>query len=91
MGRLSSLAGPYMSAGAFRPRIAWRGHEIVPIGFGISKLVVTCVINSDDVERLAEMIAETEEDEVQSVDIAICRPVASDLTSVFADKLKHTS
>ena len=54
----------------------WRAHdfEIVPIGYGISKLVLQCTVNSDDLDILVDAISEWEgipsiEDGVQSVDI----------------------
>ena len=54
----------------------WRTHDykVVPIGYGISKLVLQCTVNSDDLEVLVEAISEWEgtppiEDGVQSVDI----------------------
>ena len=54
----------------------WRPHDykVVPIGYGISKLVLQCTVNSDDLDVLVEAISEWEgpppfEDGVQSVDI----------------------
>ena len=44
-------------------------YSIVPIGFGISKLLLKCVLPSDDLDDLAALIAEWDEDLVQSVDI----------------------
>ena len=47
----------------------WLDFDIVPIGFGISKLIAVCVLaENDDVDTLCEAIEEEEED-VQSVDI----------------------
>lgn len=54
----------------------WRTHDykVVPIGYGISKLVLQCTVNSDDLDVLVDAIREWEgipsiEDGVQSVDI----------------------
>jgi translation elongation factor EF-1beta/ubiquinone/menaquinone biosynthesis C-methylase UbiE len=44
-------------------------YSIVPIGFGISKLLLKCVLPSDDLDDLAALIAEWDEGLVQSVDI----------------------
>ena len=42
--------------------------QVVPIGFGISKLVMSCVLESDDLEVLVEAM-EDELEGVQSVDV----------------------
>ena len=42
--------------------------QVVPIGYGISKLVMTCVVESDDLENLAEAM-EGQLEGVQSVDV----------------------
>ena len=85
--RLSSSEGP-LGGAAFEPPIVWREHAIVPIGFGVSKLVITCVLNSDDVDNVVDVIQDEEQDEVQSVDIVSCMQVATDLAAVFKDKVK---
>ena len=43
--------------------------NIVPIGFGISKLQMRCVIDNDDLDELVLLIAEWDTDTVQSVDV----------------------
>ena len=54
----------------------WRTNDskVVPIGYGVSKIVIQCVVNTDDVDDLVEAIIEWEgtpsfEDGVQSVDV----------------------
>eukprot|EP00545_Synedropsis_sp_CCMP1620_P009409 CAMPEP_0119017060 /NCGR_PEP_ID=MMETSP1176-20130426/15195_1 /TAXON_ID=265551 /ORGANISM="Synedropsis recta cf, Strain CCMP1620" /LENGTH=400 /DNA_ID=CAMNT_0006970659 /DNA_START=6 /DNA_END=1204 /DNA_ORIENTATION=- len=54
----------------------WHLHEskIVPIGYGVSKLVLQCIVNTDDLDHLVEAICEWDgaaviEDGVQSVDV----------------------
>lgn len=54
----------------------WRTNEskIVPIGYGVSKLVLQCIVNTDDLDDLVEAIIEWEGDDViedgaQSVDV----------------------
>merc|ERR1711936_867099 len=51
--------------------LAWGANKLVPVGYGISKLQVMCVVEDDKVsiDELQEKIAEFE-DFVQSVDIA---------------------
>lgn len=44
-------------------------HRIVPIGFGISKLLLKCVILLDDLDDLRELIKEWDDGLVQSVDV----------------------
>lgn len=44
-------------------------HKIVPIGFGISKLLVKCVIASDELDVLIELLEEWDIDLIQSVDV----------------------
>jgi translation elongation factor EF-1beta len=43
--------------------------KVVPIGFGISKLQLQCVIQSEDLDDLIAQIEEWDSDAVQSVDI----------------------
>lgn len=43
--------------------------RIAPIGFGISKLVLKCVIPSDDLDDLVALIEEWNDDLIQSVDV----------------------
>jgi translation elongation factor EF-1beta len=59
-------------------------YEIVPIGFGLSKLVLACVLPSDDVDELVTLIEEMYgNDRVQSVDVDWSRtiPVMSNVLS----------
>merc|ERR1711874_204478 len=51
--------------------LVWGANKLVPVGYGISKLQVMCVVEDDKVsiDELSEKIAEFE-DFVQSVDIA---------------------
>lgn len=51
--------------------LLWGIHKLVPVGFGIKKLQITCVVEDEKVsiDELAEKIQE-DEDHVQSVDIA---------------------
>jgi translation elongation factor EF-1beta len=48
-------------------------HRIVPVGYGINKLILQCVIISDNLEPLVELISEWSSEElpdpIQSVDI----------------------
>jgi translation elongation factor EF-1beta len=51
-------------------------HEIIPIGYGLSKLVLTCILPSDDVDELVTLIEETfGNDHVQSVDVDWSRTI----------------
>jgi translation elongation factor EF-1beta len=43
--------------------------KIVPIGFGITKLQLQCVIRSDDLDDLVALIEEWDTDVIQSVDV----------------------
>ena len=43
--------------------------KTVPIGFGISKLLLQCIIESDDVDELVDAITEWHDDDIQSVDV----------------------
>jgi translation elongation factor EF-1beta len=52
----------------------WCESKIVPIGYGVSKLVLKCIVETDDLDDLADAICDWEgdafiEDGVQSVDI----------------------
>merc|ERR1711917_189569 len=51
--------------------LLWGANKLVPVGYGINKLQVMCVVEDDKVsiEELAEKI-EAFEDFVQSVDVA---------------------
>jgi len=49
--------------------LAWRENEIVPIGYGLSKLILSCVVEDDRLDELCECIGEEEEEWVQSVDV----------------------
>ncbi|MBQ5153886.1 elongation factor 1-beta/delta [Macrococcus caseolyticus] len=51
--------------------LLWGGHQFVPVGFGMKKLQINCVVEDDKVlmDDLSEQI-EADEDHVQSVDIA---------------------
>lgn len=51
--------------------LVWGGHKLVPVGFGIKKLQINCVIEDEKVslDDLQDKIAE-DEDHVQSSDIA---------------------
>jgi translation elongation factor EF-1beta len=44
-------------------------HEIVPVGFGISKLLLQCIIPSSDIDELVELMQTFDEDLIQSVDV----------------------
>ena len=57
-------------------QVQWKstGSEVIPIGYGISKLVLQCTIDSDDLDHLVESITAWNgtplfEDGVQSVDV----------------------
>ena len=43
--------------------------NIVPIGYGISKLQLRCIIDNDDLDELVASIEEWDTDVVQSVDV----------------------
>lgn len=51
--------------------LLWGGHQFIPVGFGMKKLQINCVVEDDKVlmDDLTENI-EADEDHVQSVDIA---------------------
>lgn len=51
--------------------LLWGGHQFIPVGFGMKKLQINCVVEDDKVlmDDLTENI-ESDEDHVQSVDIA---------------------
>merc|ERR1712206_33517 len=51
--------------------LVWGASKLVPVGYGINKLQIICVVEDDKVsiDELSEQIAEFE-DFVQSVDIA---------------------
>merc|ERR1712033_80534 len=51
--------------------LVWGAHKLVPVGYGIKKLQVMCVVEDEKVsiDELCEQIAEFE-DYVQSVDIS---------------------
>ena len=51
--------------------LTWGAHQFIPIGFGIKKLQINCVVEDDKVslEDLQTNIEE-DEDHVQSTDIA---------------------
>lgn len=52
------------------PLLTWKSSKIVPIGFGICKLVLECLMDAEGLDDLCESIMETEgEDVIQSVDI----------------------
>ena len=59
--RLKSNAD--LSGGKFT--VGWKETSLVEIGFGIKKLRIQCVVDSDDVDDLCDFIAEIEEDEVR--------------------------
>ncbi|ORX46262.1 hypothetical protein DM01DRAFT_1386240 [Hesseltinella vesiculosa] len=56
--------------------LLWGGSQLIPIGFGIKKLLVNCVVEDDKVllDDLTEQI-EALEDFVQSVDIAAMQKI----------------
>lgn len=51
--------------------LVWGAHQFIPIGFGIKKLQINCVVEDDKVslDDLQQAI-EDDEDHVQSTDIA---------------------
>lgn len=51
--------------------LVWGGHQFIPIGYGIKKLQINCVIEDEKVSVTAieEAIAD-DEDHVQSTDVA---------------------
>jgi len=54
-----------------KPGLLWGASKLVPVGYGIKKLQISCVVEDDkiSIEELTEQI-ESNEDFVQSVDIA---------------------
>eukprot|EP00518_Triparma_eleuthera_P012393 CAMPEP_0182472048 /NCGR_PEP_ID=MMETSP1319-20130603/21444_1 /TAXON_ID=172717 /ORGANISM="Bolidomonas pacifica, Strain RCC208" /LENGTH=367 /DNA_ID=CAMNT_0024672671 /DNA_START=60 /DNA_END=1160 /DNA_ORIENTATION=- len=66
---LSRLKGPAPGSPLSSFSVLWKSSSVVPVGYGINKLSVTCVVESDMVEELCDAIMEAEEDEVQSVDV----------------------
>lgn len=52
--------------------LVWGASKLVPVGYGIKKLSIICVVEDDKVsiEDLSEKITEDNDDLVQSVDIA---------------------
>merc|ERR1711994_532522 len=53
--------------------LVWGAHKLVPVGYGIKKLQLMCVVEDEKVsiDELCEQIQEFE-DYVQSVDISRC-------------------
>jgi translation elongation factor EF-1beta len=43
--------------------------EIIAIGFGISKLRMSCVVDADELEELVTVMEEELSDDVQSIDV----------------------
>lgn len=56
--------------------LVWGTHQFIPIGFGIKKLQVNCVVEDDKVslDDLQQTIEE-DEDHVQSTDIAAMQKI----------------
>ncbi|KAG2225182.1 hypothetical protein INT45_009511 [Circinella minor] len=56
--------------------LLWGGHQHVPVGYGIKKLQINCVVEDDKValDDLADAIQELE-DYVQSVDVAAMQKI----------------
>ncbi|KAI8881087.1 hypothetical protein K501DRAFT_253825 [Backusella circina FSU 941] len=56
--------------------LLWGGHQLVPIGYGIKKLQINCVVEDDKVsmDDLQEAI-EALEDYVQSIDVAAMQKI----------------
>jgi translation elongation factor EF-1beta len=52
--------------------LVWGASKLLPVGYGIKKLQIICVVEDDkvSVEELTEQISENFEEHVQSVDIA---------------------
>ena len=59
--------------------VVFRESKLVPVGFGISKLEIQCVVKSADAEDIIEAIMDAEADDVQSVDVdwSRCVPCAA--------------
>lgn len=57
--------------GVEMPGLVWGAHQFIPVGFGIKKLQINCVVEDDKVslEELQNLIEEGE-DWVQSTDVA---------------------
>jgi len=55
--------------GEFSGDLTWTETETVPMGYGLSKLVLSCVVEDGRLEELCNLISEAEEEFVQSVDI----------------------
>lgn len=56
--------------------LVWGGHQLVPVGFGMNKLQINCVVEDEKIslDDLAELIQE-DEDNVQSVDVAAMQKI----------------
>lgn len=56
--------------------LVWGGSQLIPVGFGMKKLQINCVVEDDKVsmDDLTEAI-EADEDHVQSVDVAAMQKV----------------
>ena len=56
--------------------LLWGGHRLVPIGYGIRKLQINCVVEDDKVmlDDLTDQITALE-DYVQSVDVAAMQKI----------------
>ena len=56
--------------------LLWGGHQLVPIGYGIRKLQINCVVEDDKVmlDDLTDQITALE-DYVQSVDVAAMQKI----------------
>lgn len=49
--------------------VQFRDFEIVPVAFGICKIVIKVVTSFEDLELISELICEREEDDISSVDV----------------------
>ena len=56
----------------FNPALQFKSSALVPLAFGIKRLDVEVIINTNQVDELLLLIEEEHEDEVQSVDLESC-------------------
>lgn len=57
----------------------FKDYEIVPVGYGVCKLVITIVTSFEDLDLVVELIGDKEDDDISSVDVEDVRQLVSDL------------
>ena len=63
---LNSLAGQIKHQ---HQNITWKEYALVPIGFGLCRLEMRCIVKNDYIDQLRDNIQDDNKDSVQSVDV----------------------